>query len=198
MGLCEDHHFGWRLPLSAIHSANPRDYPAHLWIRGISPDGKTFPHLFGITQTAGEVFFTNKFGTGAASLTLDNLEIGYWNGKAIVPTDGTTWTLRNVYVHDTLDGFESGNSTNLTVNIYNSVFARNGGGAGPDHNVYIGAGNLGSTVNVINSVFEQANLGHSFKTRASEQLHLLDVRSLMRTMFISAHRISISTAEPQL
>ena len=83
-----------------------------------------------------------------------------------MPIDGTTWTLRNVYVHDTLDGFESGNSTNLTVNMYNSVFARNGGGAGPDHNVYIGAGNLGSTANVINSVFEQANLGHSFKTRA--------------------------------
>jgi hypothetical protein len=105
----------------------PSDYPAHLWIRGISPDGKTFPHLFGITQHSGEVFFTNKFGTGTASLTLDNLEIGHWNGKALVPIDGTTWTLRNVYVHDTLDGFESGNSTNLTVNMYNSVFARNGG-----------------------------------------------------------------------
>ena len=46
------------------------------------------------------------------------------------------------------------------------MFSRNGGGAGPDHNVYVGAGALGSTVNVANSVFEMANTGHSFKTRA--------------------------------
>lgn len=154
-------------PYPTLTLPAPADYPAHLWIRGISPDGKTFPHLFGITSTAGNVFFTDKCGTGACSLTLDNLEVGPWNAKALVPVDGTTWTLRNVYVHDTLDGLESGNSTNLTANIYNSVFARNGGGAGPDHNVYVGTGNLGSTVNVTNSVFEMANTGHSFKSRAS-------------------------------
>ena len=167
---------GWdflKLTLSAGDYPNPQfslptpsEYPAHLWIRGISPDGKTFPHLFGTTQTFGSIFLTSNAASGAASLTLDNLEIGAWNAKALEPIDGTTWTLRNDYVHDTLDGLESGNSTNLTINIYNSVFARNGGGAGPDHNVYIGAGNLGSTVNVINSVFEQAITGHSFKTRA--------------------------------
>jgi hypothetical protein len=154
-------------PFPAFTLPTPADYPAHLWIYGISSDGQTFPHLFGFTMTAGNIFFTDKCGTGACSLTLDNLEIGPWNAKAMVPTDGTTWTLRNDYVHDTLDGLESSNNTSLTINIYNSVFARSGGGAGPDHNVYIGLGNLGSTVNVINSVFEQANTGHSFKTRAS-------------------------------
>jgi hypothetical protein len=84
----------------------------------------------------------------------------------MIPGDNTLWTLRNVYAHDTLDGLESGNNWDSTINIYNSVFSRNGGGSGPDHNVYVGAGNLGVIVNVLNSVFEQANLGHSFKTRA--------------------------------
>jgi hypothetical protein len=148
----------------------PSEYPAHFWIRGISPDGKTFPHIFGSTSSGGVLFQTGNVttGTGLASLTLDNLEIGPWNGKAMIPGDNTAWTLRNVYAHDTLDGLESGNNWDTTINVYNSVFARSGGGGGPDHNVYVGAGNLGNTTNVINSVFEQANLGHSFKTRAKQ------------------------------
>ena len=60
----------------------PADYPAHLWIRGISPDGKTFPHLFGITQSAGSVFFTNEFfTTGAASATSEILRLGIGTEK---------------------------------------------------------------------------------------------------------------------
>jgi hypothetical protein len=167
-------------PVPAVAPPSPSEYPQNFWIRGISPDGKTFPHLYGTPPTTSAVFSTvNANPVIGYTLTLDNLEIGYWNAwKAIIPGDSTTVTLRNVYVHDALDGDESGNNWPATFNFYNVVFARSGGGSGPDHNVYIGnggivdgsgvpTGNGGNTVNVVNSVFEQVNTGHSFKERAA-------------------------------
>jgi hypothetical protein len=143
-------------------------YPAHLWIKGVSADGHTFPHLYGVTDTAGSIIGTGAGWPASAnpSLTLDNLEIGPWNYWAMKQIDATALTLRNVYVRDSQEGLITGNTTDFTLNIYNSVFARNGGGPGPAHDIYIGEGNFGNTVNVVNSVFEQSLGGHAFKERA--------------------------------
>lgn len=139
-------------------------YPPHLWIKGV---GTTLPHIWGITDTSGSIIGTNIFhATGTASLTLDNLEIGPWNGWAMKIIDGTTLTLRNVYVRDAAQGLVTGNSTDFTLNVYNSVFARNGTGNGPEHNIYVGDGALANThVNVKNSVSEQPSYGHALKSR---------------------------------
>jgi hypothetical protein len=142
-------------------------YPPHLWIKGISSDGVTFPHIYGVTNTSGSIFGTTQYYTpGQASLTLDNLELGPWTYRILAAQDATQWTLRNVYVHDGTQGLISGNVAHLTFNFYNSVFARLGTGDGPEHDVYIGEGDHTSIVTVNNSVFEQSHIGHSFKERA--------------------------------
>lgn len=141
-------------------------YPAHLWIKGVSVDGHSFPHLYGLTNTAGSIFGTSIWFSGNPSLTIDNLDIGPWNGWAIKQIDATTLTLRNVYVRDSAEGLITGNTTDFTLNICNSVFARNGGGPGPAHDIYVGQGNHGNVVNVVNTVFEQSIGGHGFKERA--------------------------------
>jgi hypothetical protein len=142
-------------------------YPPHLWIKGISSDGVTFPHIYGVTNTSGSIMGSTQYFTpGQASLTLDNLELGPWNYWTMKAQDATQWTLRNDYVHDTTQGLISGNSAHLVLNIYNSVFSRNGGADGPEHDVYVGEGDNANIVRVKNSVFEQAFLGHSFKERA--------------------------------
>ena len=157
-----------------VYPASPLsvNYPRHLWIKGIAADGHTYPHIYGLTQTSGAIISTgsgpnqNYTNPGATSLTLDNLELGPWNYWTIGPKDATTVTLRNVYVRDTIQGLISSNVVNMTLNIYNSVFLRNGGPNGPEHDVYVGDGGGGNTVNVVNSVFGQPVIGHAFKERA--------------------------------
>lgn len=155
------------------------NYPHHLWIKGISADGHTYPHLWGFTSTSGSLL-SNRNWYPDGSVTIDNMEVGPWNYWTIVPIDGQTWTLRNVYVRDTVEGLISGNSTDMTLNIYNSYFARSGGGNGPEHDIYVGDGGAdvacgnaypcsgtgGNHLNVVNSVFEQPIIGHAFKERA--------------------------------
>ena len=148
------------------HSLGSR-YVPHLWIKGISTDGKTFPHLFGFTQTSSSMISNSvPYATGAGTFTLDNVEIGPWNYWEVVQVDGSTWTLRNVYIRDGAQGMITANRTDFTLNIYNSVFSRNGGGNGPEHDIYVGEGGGHNIVNVVNSVFEQPIVGHAFKERA--------------------------------
>ncbi|HEY1982463.1 MAG TPA: hypothetical protein VGH13_20495 [Xanthobacteraceae bacterium] len=137
-------------------------YPPNLWIKGI---GTTMPHIWGTTTTSGSIIgSTNGYASG--SLTVDNLDLGPWNGWIMNTKDGRTVTLRNDYIRDGAQGYITGNTVDFTANFYNVVFARNGGGNGPEHNVYIGEGNNGNVVNVKNSVFEQPITGHAFKERA--------------------------------
>src|SRR4051794_2944607 len=54
---------------------------------------------------------------------------------------------------------------NTTREIYidHSLFSGNGSGSGNTHNIYVGAINV---LNVTNSIFEKANVGHELKSRA--------------------------------
>jgi hypothetical protein len=49
------------------------------------------------------------------------------------------------------------------IDINHSVFSGNGSGSGNTHNIYVGAI---QTLNVTNSIFENANVGHELKSRA--------------------------------
>jgi hypothetical protein len=154
-------------PYPANSLVDCHNYPQHLWVKGISPDGRTFPHIFGVVDHAGQIFSTGcYFKPTTASLTLDNLEMGPWNSRLSGLGDSTTVTLRNVYLRDSSQGIISGNSNDFVLNIYNSVVARHGSGNGPEHDVYIGEGAGSNIVNVVNSVFEQPIVGHAFKERA--------------------------------
>ena len=130
-----------------------------MWIKGISPDGVSFPHIYG--DNAG-------FGVcnGLGSVTVDNVEFGPSTTWMLGPRESVgTFTLRNVYVHDTAQALHTGayGHNPMVLNFYNSVIARSGGPNGPAHDVYA----ENDTVNVINSVFEQPIIGHAFKTRAT-------------------------------
>jgi hypothetical protein len=152
-----------------LHPHLVPQHPLHLWLKGLSPDGgKTRAHIFGTTDTGSNLFGVDfEFvSAGPPSLTIDNLEIGPWSYWMIGPRDFRTWTMRNVYAHDSLQNLISSNVVDQTVNFYNSVFARSGGGDGPEHIIYMGEGGGHSITNAVNSVFEQAIVGHTFKERS--------------------------------
>jgi hypothetical protein len=86
----------------------------------------------------------------------------YWIG---IPNTQQT-TLRNVYIHDGSEGLINSDAPHHDLYIYNSHFARNGGGNGPEHNIYFGDGADNSVLVIKNSIFEQAETGHDIKTRA--------------------------------
>ena len=137
----------------------------HLWIKGVGP---TMPHFYGITSTSASIIGTLVPGACDETFTMDNLELGPWNYWAVKSTDCLTFTMRNSYIHDTTQGMITGNTQHITLNLYNDVFARNGGPDGPEHDIYVGEGDQASSVvNVVNSVFESPIVGHAFKERAA-------------------------------
>jgi hypothetical protein len=147
-----------------VDSANGA--PAHLWIKGIigssGTDGTQFPTFHGTSSTGGSILRTS----GTVQVTFDNIEFGgfnYWNSVL----NGSKTTLRNVYIWNSLQGIISGDGLHHDLYIYNSHFARNGGGNGPEHNIYAGEGDSADVLVVQNSILEQVNVGHDIKTRAS-------------------------------
>ena len=109
--------------------------------------------------------------------TLDNFEIlNEDNGKrgeaawdqAAVYLRGNTLTMRNMFLHDNMQGFfnetRAGNLCNLTVE--NSVFERNGDGGGHSHNLYV---NHNITKLTMRGVWSRdCKGGHIVKVRAYE------------------------------
>jgi hypothetical protein len=140
----------------------------HIWIKGIignsGTDGTVFPHLFGSTESGGNLFSCRGNGHGI----IDNIEFGPWFGGWISGTNCVLTTLRNVYVHDSSEGLISGDTLPNSLEVFNSHFARNGGNGGSEHNLYQGLGDGNSFLHIKNSIFEQAFLGHDVKTRSKE------------------------------
>ena len=118
--------------------------------------------------------------------TLDNFEIvNEDNGKrgeqawdqAAVYLRGNTLTMRNMHVHDNMQGFfnetHTGSTCNLTVE--NSIFERNGDGGGHSHNLYV---NHNITKLTMRGVWSRdCKGGHIVKVRAHES----DIQGCMFT-----------------
>jgi hypothetical protein len=148
--------------------------PHHLWIKGT---GGNFPVLgWGICQDKATIVWGsgNTAGDGSA-LYIDNVRItnsacgGSGNGGGIRADGPGDFYLRNVFITATCMGFISGFLPG-NITIQNSRFARDGGGTGPSHNIYVGSGGDISTLTISNSISEQANNGYELKTRAKNTI----------------------------
>lgn len=85
------------------------------------------------------------------------------NGAAI-RAEGRNLYLRNVYLHDNENGLLSGADPASNITIEHCEFARNGGGDGQTHNVYVGAI---AKLTVRRSYLHHAVVGHNLKSRAA-------------------------------
>jgi hypothetical protein len=137
----------------------------HIWIKGIignsGTDGTVFPHISGFSNTGGNLLGCHGTGHGI----VDNMEFGPFPGGLIGAGNCALLTLRNVYIHDSHQGYISGDSLHNSLEIFNSHFARNGG---QSHNLYQGQGDGNSFLHITNSIFEEAFVGHDIKSRSSE------------------------------
>ena len=103
----------------------------------------------------------------------------YGHNGAGIRVDAGNLTLVNCLFTNNQDGILTNSGKGISVTIDHSVFDGNGGndgnGAGNIHNVYIGDV---SSVTATNSVFEDALVGHEFKSRAEKN-------TLVNNKFIS-------------
>jgi len=103
-----------------------------------------------------------------ANVTVDGLELSGAtvpdnNGAGIREESGSL-TVLNSYIHDNQDGIlTSGVLAGATLTIDHSEFADNGAGDGKTHNLYAGQLDL---VDITNSYFTDAVVGHDIKSRA--------------------------------
>lgn len=101
-------------------------------------------------------------------VTIENVEmsgarVADRNGAAI-RAEGRNLLLRNAYLHDNENGLLSGANATSEITIDHCEFARNGGGDGYTHNLYVG--NI-AKLTVKQSYFHHAIGGHQLKSRAA-------------------------------
>ena len=84
------------------------------------------------------------------------------NGAAI-RLEGRNFVLRNAFLHDNENGLLTGANATSEITIDRCEFARNGGGEGMTHNLYVG--NV-AKLTVTNSYLHHAIVGHNLKSRA--------------------------------
>ena len=101
-------------------------------------------------------------------VTIENVEmsgarVADRNGAAI-RAEGRNLILRKAYLHDNENGLLSGANETSEITIEHCEFARNGGGDGYTHNLYIG--NIAKLI-VKQSYFHHALGGHQVKSRAA-------------------------------
>lgn len=107
------------------------------------------------------------------NITVENIEfsgakVPDGNGAGI-RLEGTTVTIRNCYFHDNENGVLSGANPNSDIIIEFSEFARNGGGSGQTHNMYIGAVR---SFTLRYSYSHHTRVGHNVKSRATRNVIL--------------------------
>ena len=84
------------------------------------------------------------------------------NGAAL-RLEGRNFTLRNAYIHDNENGLLTGANPASEITVQHCEFARNGGGEGLTHNVYVGAV---ARFTISDSYLHHAVGGHNLKSRA--------------------------------
>jgi hypothetical protein len=135
-------------------------YASNLTIRGVNGRPKI--------DAAGR----NAMGKGTwvvsgSNVTVDNVEmlgakVVDKNGAAL-RIEGTSFTLRNSFIHDNENGILTGANTSSNILVEYTEFGHNGYGDGYSHNLYIG--NVGSLTFRYNYSHD-ANIGHNLKSRA--------------------------------
>ena len=112
---------------------------------------------------------------GKAILTVDNTlsiqgftfsggtDHSIWGNIAGLRLENGSLNVSYCYFHDNENGLLAGADPTATVNIDHSEFGHNGSGDGLTHNLYVGE--VGA-LNITNSYFHDAVVGHEIKSRA--------------------------------
>jgi len=168
--------------------------PSNITIQGVTVNGIRPALLnvaaagdFASAQAPVYIWNAGNAATNSTNITLENLDIGVDQnlgsaGKSGIYTNGATnLTLRQLRIY----GFElkQGNtygangifatsSDGGTLTIDQVELYRNGGGEGPAHNLYINASVVDPnyTVHMVNSWSHDAFYGHTFKSRAQNNI----------------------------
>ena len=107
-----------------------------------------------------------------ANVTLENLElsgatVGAGNGAGVRQESGNL-TVINSWIHDNQNGIlTSSPLPGATLTISRTEFSNNGAGDGKTHNLYVGEL---ATLDISDSYFTAANLGHEIKSRADNTI----------------------------
>jgi hypothetical protein len=158
-------------------------YASNITIRGVNGRPKI--------DAAGK----NAMGKGTwvvsgSNVTVDNVEmlgakVADKNGAAL-RLEGTSFTLRNAFLHDNENGILTGANTSSNILVEYTEFGHNGYGDGYSHNLYIG--NVGSLTFRYNYSHD-ANVGHNLKSRARTNM-------IAYNRFSSGVAGSTATAKP--
>ena len=161
----------WKQNNLTIRAVNGR---AHLSAHGASAEGK------GIWVIKGN-------NTVVENIEFSDAKVSDGNGAGI-RIEGANLTIRNCFFHDNENGILSGSNPNSDIVIEYSEFARNGGGTGQTHNMYIG-GVRSFTLRY--SYSHHARVGHNVKSRAARNFILYN-RIMDETTGNSSYDIDLS------
>jgi hypothetical protein len=170
----------------STYAAGAYDVPKNITIRGITVNGVR--PVIKLPSTGAS---NANFGQGliyidrSENITIENLEISSNNtglgslGKGAIYINGSkNLTLRDIKVSGFANRSQNGifgTSLNSgTLFLENIELDSNGGGGGPEHNIYINASSVDSnfTVRMVGSWSHDSYYGHLFKSRA--QINILE------------------------
>jgi hypothetical protein len=135
-------------------------YASNLTIRGVNGRPK-------INANGKNAMGKGIWVISGSNVTVDNVEM--YGAKVIdkngaaLRLEGTSFTLRNSFLHDNENGILTGVNTSSNILIEYTEFGHNGYGDGYSHNLYVG--NVGSLTFRYNYSHD-ANVGHNLKSRA--------------------------------
>lgn len=164
----------------AAYSASIFTIPKNITIRGITVNGIRpeikLPSTGASNATLGQglIYIDTSENVTIENLEIASNEIGTGSiGKAgIYINGGKNVTLRNIkvagFANRSVNGiFVTGNNSG-TLLLENVELANNGGGGGPEHNIYVNASTVDNnfTVKMVGSWTHDSFYGHLFKSRA--------------------------------
>jgi len=185
-GLNQQIYIGPNTKNDETYRAGEFQIPKNIIIRGITINGVRpvikLPVEGASNATLGQgLIYIDK----SENITIENIEIltneynkGYTGKAAIYLNGGKNITLKNIRI----DGFKNKSANGIFGTPNNSGFlllenielSNNGGGGGPEHNIYINASGTDNnfTVKMLGSWSHDSYYGHLFKSRA--QINILE------------------------
>ncbi len=172
--------------------AGIKNVPANITIRGVTVNGKRPVLRLGATGGSNNTLGQSMvYVDQSSNVLIENIDLdgsgGGSVGKSGIYVNGVNnITLRNMRIH----GFRAGQTNGIFATSSNQGTLRidrvhlfdNGGGNGPEHNIYINASAVDPnwTVHMTNSMSTSVYYGHLFKSRA--QVNILEGNYLKGTV----------------
>ena len=132
-------------------------------IRIVGADPRPHIHAEGRDAQGKGIWVVRGDDVAIENVEMSGARVADRNGAAI-RSEGRNLLLRNVFLHDNENGLLSGAKPTSEIAIEHCEFARNGGGDGFTHNLYVG--NIAKLI-VRQSYLHHAIAGHNLKSRAA-------------------------------